>query len=137
MSSESPKTAAKGEVDDEIRQFAADLLRAGALAAGTMAFPHIVSAQAKGANDKVRVACIGVGGKGDSDSNQVGEAGRRHRRPLRRRREHARTRRPRSTPRPRSTATSARCSTRWASRSTPSPSRTPDHMPRPGRRARP
>jgi hypothetical protein len=52
-----------------------DLLRAGALAAGTMAFPHIVSAQVQGANEKVRIACVGVGGKGDSDSNQVGDAG--------------------------------------------------------------
>jgi len=73
MSSESPKTAAKGASKSGSSR--RDLLRAGALAAGTMAFPHIVSAQAKGANDKVRVACIGCGGKGDSDSNQVGEAG--------------------------------------------------------------
>ena len=73
MSSESPKPAVKGQSKSGSSR--RDLLRAGALAAGTMAFPHIVSAQAQGANDKVRVACIGCGGKGDSDSNQVGEAG--------------------------------------------------------------
>jgi hypothetical protein len=73
MSSESPKTAAKGASKSGSSR--RDLLRAGALAAGTLAFPHIVSAQAKGANDNIRVACIGCGGKGDSDSNQVGEAG--------------------------------------------------------------
>jgi hypothetical protein len=73
MSSESPKPAVTGKSTSGSSR--RDLLRAGALAAGTMAFPTIVSAQAKGANDRVRVACIGVGGKGDSDSNQVGEAG--------------------------------------------------------------
>jgi predicted dehydrogenase len=49
-----------------------DFLRASAItAAATIAFPHIVSAQVRGANDKIRVACIGVGGKGDSDVDQV------------------------------------------------------------------
>ena len=56
MSSESPKPAKGSSKSGSSRR---DLLRAGALAAGTMAFPHIVSAQVKGANDKVRVACIG------------------------------------------------------------------------------
>jgi hypothetical protein len=73
MSSESPKPAVTGKSTSGSSR--RDLLRAGALAAGTLAFPTIVCALAMGANDRVRVACIGVGGKGDSDSNQVGEAG--------------------------------------------------------------
>src|SRR4051794_730176 len=55
-----------------------DVLRASAVAASTLAFPHIVKAQeVKGtaANEKIRVACIGVSGKGDSDSDQAAQAG--------------------------------------------------------------
>ena len=52
-----------------------DLLRASALTAGTMAFPHIVGAQVQGANEKVRVAAVGVGGKGSSDTDQAAAAG--------------------------------------------------------------
>lgn len=53
-----------------------DFLRASAItAAATMAFPHIVSAQVRGANDKIRVASIGVGGKGGSDVDQAAAAG--------------------------------------------------------------
>jgi hypothetical protein len=55
-----------------------DVLRASAVAASTLAFPHIVKAQeVKGtaANDRIRVACIGVSGKGDSDSSQAAQAG--------------------------------------------------------------
>ena len=53
-----------------------DFLRASAItAAATIAFPHIVSAQVRGANDKVRVACIGVGGKGDSDCEDSAKCG--------------------------------------------------------------
>jgi hypothetical protein len=45
-----------------------DLLRAGAVAAaGAMAFPMILPSSARGANERIRVASIGVGGKGDSD----------------------------------------------------------------------
>jgi predicted dehydrogenase len=53
------------------RQF---LSRTG-IAAGTavMAFPYI--GQVLGANDKIDVACIGVGGKGDSDSSDAGRLG--------------------------------------------------------------
>ena len=75
-------------------------------------------------NEQVRFACIGVGGKGDSDTNDAGKHG-----------EivalcdideqHARQDGRRSTPRPRSTSTTARCSRRWATRSTPSPSARP------------
>jgi hypothetical protein len=43
------------------------------LSAATLAFPYI--GQVLGANDKINVACIGVGGKGDSDSNDVGRCG--------------------------------------------------------------
>jgi predicted dehydrogenase len=52
------------------RQF----LRYTTLAAGsTFAFPYV--GQVLGANGKIGVACIGVGGKGDSDSESVGRMG--------------------------------------------------------------
>src|SRR5258708_7967253 len=53
------------------RQF----LNRTALAVGTatLAFPYV--GQVLGANDKINVACVGVGGKGDSDSNEVGRCG--------------------------------------------------------------
>src|SRR5258705_11208221 len=44
-----------------------------AVGAATLAFPYV--GQVLGANDKINVACIGVGGKGDSDSNDVGRCG--------------------------------------------------------------
>ena len=44
-----------------------------ALGAATLAFPYI--GRVLGANDKINVACIGVNGKGDSDSNDVGRCG--------------------------------------------------------------
>lgn len=51
-----------------------DFLRTSAFAAGaTLAFPYI--GNALGANDRINVACIGVGGKGDSDSSQAYEVG--------------------------------------------------------------
>jgi hypothetical protein len=72
MSSEST-TPAAGQPASKAGSSRRDMLRASALAAGTLAFPTIVSAQAKGANEKIRVACVGCGGKGDSDSKQIGE----------------------------------------------------------------
>ncbi|MFI5378088.1 MAG: Gfo/Idh/MocA family protein [Tepidisphaerales bacterium] len=49
-----------------------DILRASAItAAATIAFPHVITAQVSGANDKIRVASVGCGGKGDSDVDQV------------------------------------------------------------------
>jgi hypothetical protein len=44
-----------------------------ALGATTLAFPYV--GNVLGANDRINVACIGVGGKGDSDSNDVGACG--------------------------------------------------------------
>ena len=46
-----------------------------ALAAGavTLSFPYV--GQVLGANDRIRIACIGVGGKGDSDSSNAAECG--------------------------------------------------------------
>jgi hypothetical protein len=44
-----------------------------ALGATTLAFPYV--GNVLGANDRINVACIGVGGKGDSDSNDVGTCG--------------------------------------------------------------
>ena len=54
------------------RQF----LRRTSLAAGaaaTFSFPFV--GRVLGANDRINVACIGVGGKGDSDSNNAAECG--------------------------------------------------------------
>ena len=53
------------------RQF----LRRSTLAAGavTLAFPYV--GNVLGANDRVNVACIGVGGKGDSDSSDAESCG--------------------------------------------------------------
>lgn len=53
------------------RQF----LEKSALAVGGLAlgFPYV--GRVLGANDRVNVACIGVGGKGDSDSNDAGRGG--------------------------------------------------------------
>src|SRR5438046_2171084 len=39
----------------------------------TLGFPYI--GKVLGANDRVNVACIGVGGKGDSDSTNTAKAG--------------------------------------------------------------
>lgn len=44
-----------------------------ALGATTLAFPYV--GNVLGANDRINVACIGVGGKGDSDSNDAGSCG--------------------------------------------------------------
>src|SRR5258708_38168200 len=51
------------------RQF----LTRGALAAGALAFPYV--GRVLGANDRVNVACIGVNGKGDSDSTDAARGG--------------------------------------------------------------
>lgn len=44
-----------------------------ALGASTIAFPYV--GNVLGANDRINIACIGVGGKGDSDSNDAGSCG--------------------------------------------------------------
>jgi len=51
------------------RQF----VRAGALGAAAMSFPFV--GNVLGANDRINVACIGVSGKGDSDSNDTANCG--------------------------------------------------------------
>jgi hypothetical protein len=52
------------------------LLRTGTLtAASTLAFPHVITAQVNGANEKIRVAGIGVTGKGSSDIENSAKAG--------------------------------------------------------------
>ena len=52
-----------------------DFIRRSALAAGTAAiyFPYV--GRVLGANDRINVACIGVGGKGDSDSSDAARNG--------------------------------------------------------------
>src|SRR5262249_42575199 len=44
-----------------------------AIGAASLSFPFV--GNVLGANDRINVACIGVGGKGDSDSNEVGRCG--------------------------------------------------------------
>lgn len=44
-----------------------------AMGAATIAFPYV--GRVLGANDRINVACIGVGGKGDSDSSDAGKFG--------------------------------------------------------------
>ena len=44
-----------------------------AAGAATCAFPYV--GRVLGANDRINVACIGVGGKGDSDSSDAAKCG--------------------------------------------------------------
>jgi len=44
-----------------------------AVGAASFAFPYV--GQAQGANDRINVGCIGVGGKGDSDSSDAARCG--------------------------------------------------------------
>jgi predicted dehydrogenase len=53
------------------RQF----LNRSTVAAGAAAFAFPSIGQVLGANDRIHVACIGVGGKGDSDSNDAARCG--------------------------------------------------------------
>ena len=50
-----------------------DFLRVSAVTAAAMTFPYV--GKVLGANDKVNVACIGVGGKGDSDTDDSARCG--------------------------------------------------------------
>ena len=52
-----------------------EFLRRTSLAAGAAAFTFPYVGRVLGANDRINVACIGVGGKGDSDSNAAAECG--------------------------------------------------------------
>src|SRR5215207_5063532 len=72
MSSQSRKPETKKTTGASRRE----VLRGAAVAAGVLSFPYIIKAQeVKGANEKIRVASIGVGGKGGSDVDQVATAG--------------------------------------------------------------
>ena len=51
------------------------LLKSGTVAASTLAFPHVITAQVNGANEKIRVASIGCTGKGSSDIEASYKAG--------------------------------------------------------------
>jgi len=53
------------------RQF----VRRTSLAAGAAAFTFPYVGRVLGANDRINIACIGVGGKGDSDSNAAAKCG--------------------------------------------------------------
>src|SRR5687767_180225 len=50
-------------------------LRRTTLAAGAASLPFPFVGRVLGANDRINVACIGVGGKGESDSSQAFQAG--------------------------------------------------------------
>jgi predicted dehydrogenase len=50
-------------------------LRRATLAAGAASLPFPYIGRVLGANDRINVACIGVGGKGESDSSQAFTAG--------------------------------------------------------------
>ncbi len=92
----------------------------GVFVAGTAA-----AEDSKSPNERIRFACIGVGGKGSSDSHDAKPIWRR-RGHLRHRRQHAGAKpAPRPSPSEASTTTSARCSTRSARTSTRSPSARP------------
>ena len=82
--------------------------------------PAYIRSLRPGPNERVRFACIGVGGKGDSDTSDAGRHGDVvalcdvDDNTLNKMAPAA------SSPRtPRSTTTTARCSKRWATRSTP------------------
>jgi len=53
------------------RQF----LRRTLLAAGSVTLPFPYVGRVLGANDRINIACIGVGGKGDSDSSDAAKCG--------------------------------------------------------------
>src|ERR1041385_7147294 len=48
-----------------------DFIKSTALAAGVAAFSAPSFLRAQGSNGRINVACIGVGGKGDSDSSSM------------------------------------------------------------------
>ena len=52
-----------------------DFLKRTSIAAGTAAFSFPFVGKVLGANDRINVACIGVGGKGDSDSSDAAKCG--------------------------------------------------------------
>ena len=70
MKTQSSKTSIKNSGLTR-RQF----IRRASMAAGTAAFAFPYLGRALGANDRINVACIGVGGKGDSDSSEAVHCG--------------------------------------------------------------
>src|SRR3954471_23264891 len=52
-----------------------DFIKSSSLALGAFAMSAPYFARGQNANSRIRVACIGVGGKGDGDSSQAFEAG--------------------------------------------------------------
>jgi hypothetical protein len=67
-----PRATTSGSAGATRRQF----MQGGAAAAiAAMSFPHILPAQARGANDRIRVASVGVGGKGGGDVDHAARNG--------------------------------------------------------------
>src|ERR1043166_6491336 len=52
-----------------------DFIKSTALAAGVAAFSAPSFLRAQGTNERINIACIGVGGKGDSDSSSAYKLG--------------------------------------------------------------
>ena len=71
-------TAPSGTFHVSRRQF----IRAGAVGAAALSFPYV--GHVLGANDRINVGCIGVAGKGDSDTDDTARLRRQSRRALRR-----------------------------------------------------
>ena len=72
MSRRRPKRA----VAPSRRDFLAAASATAAVSAGYFVAPEVRAQGAKGANDEIRFACVGVGGKGQSDSADAGRSGK-------------------------------------------------------------
>ncbi|HYE17099.1 MAG TPA: Gfo/Idh/MocA family oxidoreductase, partial [Tepidisphaeraceae bacterium] len=77
MSSESTKPQSGAAARPANSPSRRSVLRASAVAASAAAigFPYVITANVRGANDKIRIAGVGVGGKGASDLDQAASAG--------------------------------------------------------------
>ena len=90
-----------------------------AAGAATLSFPFV--GRVLGANERINVACIGVGGKGDSDSSDAANCGGNIVALCDVDQQHARQEGQavrEKFPKPSSSRITARCSTRWARTST-------------------
>ena len=90
------------------RQF----FRAGAIGAAAMSFPFV--GRVLGANDRINVGCIGVAGKGDSDTDDTARCGGNLVALCDVDERHSEGQGARNIRRPNSTAISAKCWRKWA-----------------------
>jgi hypothetical protein len=69
-----PKSATTPKNSPAFSQYSRrQFLRTAAVATAAMSFPYI--GRVRGANDRINVACIGVGGKGNSDTDEAARCG--------------------------------------------------------------